>query len=823
MNNESEWKAAVRRAGVGWLSSCPNGAGTAARGAAKIDITPPPGVSLDGPISKNGPVTSTHDPLHARALVLDDTNTTIALVVVDQCMTAREVFDAAKLEIAKSTNIPGDRILLAATHTHAAPRTVHIGREPIDDQYHQQLADSIAQAVITAEQNLAPAQIGYGSFDLLDTVSCRRFLCQRGSVGANPFGELGEQIKSVAGSSSNVIKPAGPVDPQFSVLSVRHSDGTPLCVLGNFSVHYCGGYQRGAVSADYFGHFCKALESTLGDQPDHPPIVGIMSNGTSGNTGSFQILKTKKFKPFAAMEFFGRRFAEQAVAEIQSIKHRGDVTIEMRQQELELGVRKPDAERLGWAQDVLADPDAKQPHRWSKVYAQEAQYLASYPDTKKLILQSIRIGDIAIASAPCEVFAETGLAIKAASPFTKTFTMELANGYGGYLPPREQHELGGYETWPARSSFLEVTAEEKIRTSLIGMLASLAADRPLWTGPPIAKETTRIPFVEGAVHKTIHAASADGFKFLHGAAIVQHRGTLYANWANSPTNENGPHETLQGRRSRDGGDTWSDLEVIGPGFDGPDRHSHGVLFVHNDQVWTICSRFGVGTPGRRFPGLKGEAFVLGDDDRWHSRGIAMNNCWPYDEPVRMDNGNFITGGQDKDGLPVVAISDGDDISVWQTIPIPFPKRLAPSYAETTVWSEGDEVTAIIRGGGNVAWISRSDDGGMTWSEATESNLPMPRAKAYLGKLSTGQLYLLSNWNNRDTLVISVGQPGESSLSRMYRIRDGKSGPPRFAGQAKGKQWSYPYGHEHDGKLYVVYSIGKEDCGLSILPIDSLAK
>lgn len=57
---------------------------------------------------------------------------------------------------------------------------------------------------------------------------------------------------------------------------------------------------------------------------------------------------------------------------------------------------------------------------------------------------------------------------------------------------------------------------------------------------------------------------------------------------------------------------------------------------------------------------------------------------------------------------------------------------------------------------------------------------------------------------------------------MWRIRHGKSGPPRFKGAAKGKQWSYPYGYEHGGNLHVVYSIGKEDCGLSVMAVDSLA-
>ena len=344
----------------------------------------------------------------------------------------------------------------------------------------------------------------------------------------------------------------------------------------------------------------------------------------------------------------------------------------------------------------------------------------------------------------------------------------------------------------------------------------------LWTGPPIPDDVSDIPFVPGVRHQTIHRATADGYKFLHGAAIIHHNGVMYANWANSPTNENGPHETLQGRRSTDGGATWSDLEVIGPGFEGEDRHSHGVLFVHDEELWTICSRFGVGKSGSRFRGLGGEAFVLDEQtNRWNSRGVVMDNCWPYDEPVRMGNGNLITGGQDRDGLPVVAISHGDDLSKWDSVLIPYDPQLKPSYAETTVWAEDDHVIAVIRGGLGVAWVATSDDFGRTWSKARPSQMPMPRAKAYLGKLSTGQMYLLSNLQNRDTLVVSVSKPGEPTLSRMWRIRHGKSEAPRFPGKAKSRQWSYPYGYEHDGKLFVVYSIGKEDCGLSVLPIDSL--
>jgi neutral ceramidase len=450
-------------------------AGQLRAGAAKVEITPAMGVSLDGSISKNGPASSVHDPLHARALVLDDGATRLAIVVVDQCMTEGQIFDTAKQKINRASGIAVDHMLMAATHSHAAPRTIHIGREPIDDQYHAQLADWITEAVIAANKNLAPAVVGYASFYKPELLACRRFTCDPGSVRANPFGEGGERIKSVAGQSTAIIGPAGPIDPQFSVLSVRHVDGTPLCLLGNFSVHYCGGYRRGAVSADYFGFFSAAVESTLAANSSHPPMVGIMSNGTSGDTGSFKSTDGRKFAAFEGMQFYGRTLAEEAIKSVQDAEHRGDVTLEMLERKLELAVRRPDAKRIDWAKQVLSDPTAKHPHRWTKIYAQEALHLAEYPATRTIKLQAIRIGDVAIAAAPSEVFAETGLAIKKLSPIQHTFNMELANGYSGYLPTREQHRLGGYETWPARSSLLEVGAEEKIRRELLSLLSDVKA------------------------------------------------------------------------------------------------------------------------------------------------------------------------------------------------------------------------------------------------------------------------------------------------------------------------------------------------------------
>lgn len=461
--------------GIGVFSALSVDAAELKAGAAKIDITPPLGVSLDGSISKNGPVTGIHDRLHARALVLAEGKTRLAIVIVDACMVAQEVFDDAKAIVNKTSGFPTGCMLMAGTHTHAAPRLIHIGTEPVDDAYHKDTAKKIAEAVLAAEKRLAPAKIGHGSFQLEGLIACRRFLCAPGSVEPNPFGESGERIKSVAGRSSEIIEPAGPVDPEFSVLSVQTNDGKQIAALGNFSVHYCGGYQRGLVSADYFGEFSEQIESRLSRDNQHPAI-GLMSNGTSGNTGAFQN-QGRKFERFEGIQFYGRMLAEKTVELIEQLPHNSDLDLVMQETELTLGVRRPDAERVAWAKQILANPKAKSPHRWSRVYANETVHLSEYPETVTLKLQAIRIGDLGIASAPCEVFAETGLAIKKDSPLASTFHLELANGYGGYLPPKEQHELGGYETWPARSSFLEVDAERKIRERLLEMLQAVRNEK----------------------------------------------------------------------------------------------------------------------------------------------------------------------------------------------------------------------------------------------------------------------------------------------------------------------------------------------------------
>jgi neutral ceramidase len=452
--------------------------GSLRAGAAMSDITPKPGVVLDGTIMQIGPVTEIHDPLHARALVLDDGTERLAICVADCTMISREVFDEAKALVHRETGLPADRMLMSATHSHSAVRAIGIGQGQLDKDYLKQLARGMAQAVCRAMDNLAPARVGWGLGQKLELVHNRRWFMKPGTVGPNPFGQEAEQVKmNPRRGSDELLKPAGPVDPQVAVLSVQHADGRALAVLANFGIHYCGGFQRGHASADYFGVFAKRIGDLLGAEKIDPPFVGIMSNGTSGDiSNGFEFRKpAPKKAPYQWMQEVGHTVADEVLRVVRRIEHRDSVSLAMQEAELELGVRRPDEARLAWAREVWSKAQGKTRFTRPEIYAREAIKLGQYPPTVRLKLQAMRIGELGIGAIPCEVFAETGLAIKAASPLRPTLVIELANGYDGYLPTPQQHEWGGYETWPARSSCLEIQAEPKIRAAVLKLLEEVSA------------------------------------------------------------------------------------------------------------------------------------------------------------------------------------------------------------------------------------------------------------------------------------------------------------------------------------------------------------
>ncbi len=130
-------------------------------GAATSNISPWMGLSLNGGM-RDRLTTHVHDELHARALVLDDGRTKLALIVCDSCMIPRDVVQTAKVRIEELTGIPPDHVLVSATHAHSCPTSSGVFQSDPDEDYPRFLAARIADAAARAVNNLAPARIGWG-------------------------------------------------------------------------------------------------------------------------------------------------------------------------------------------------------------------------------------------------------------------------------------------------------------------------------------------------------------------------------------------------------------------------------------------------------------------------------------------------------------------------------------------------------------------------------------------------------------------------------------------------------------------------------------
>lgn len=442
-------------------------------GAHAEDVTP-----LLFPVSINGgfadrQATSAAEKLHARCLVLDDGKTKVALCVVDSCMIPRELGDAARALANKLTGIPPENILISATHTHTAPTVAGVFQSEPDAQYATFLAKMIAVGIASADAKLAPAKIGWGAADEPNHVFNRRWLTQPGFENKNPFGETTDKVRTNPGYGNKALdKQAGPVDPAVSVLSVRGPDGAPRALFANYSLHYVG--DRPALSADYFGVFADRIGAVLGAKGDG--FVGALSNGTSGDVNNINFAgpAPPKREPGERSREVAEAVAKAAKTAADAATYRSDVTLAVATKDLALKVRKPTAAEVERAEAILAKAKGKVLSGPEEVYARETVLLAKYPDTVPVRIQAIRVGDLGIVGIPCEVFTQIGLDIKAKSPLRRTFTVSLANGYNGYLPTPAQHALGGYETWRARSSYLEVGASETITAAALELLGRVA-------------------------------------------------------------------------------------------------------------------------------------------------------------------------------------------------------------------------------------------------------------------------------------------------------------------------------------------------------------
>lgn len=476
-------------------------------GAALVDITPRtlPAIVNGGMLTRS--LDRVKSPLHARAIALGSGGERIAIVIVDSCMLPRELCDEVKAAAATRCGIPATRILLAATHTHSAPAAMGCLGTEADPAYVPFLRERLVAAVAEAAAALAPARIGFGRIDAAEFTALRQWIRRPDRIVDDPFGNPTVRANMhAAANPDDVTGEAGPEDPELAVISIQHRDGRPLAALATFSMHYFGDQE---ISADYFGLFCTALERRLGGG------LAALAHGCSGDIWRVDYAVPKEQRAEPTIDDYAARLADLAARAVSGIEYRADLDLAMAERRLSLAYRVPDTQRLEWAERIVAALGDRPPRDTTEVYAREQIELHRRQRTE-VVVQALRVGPIAIATTPCETYAITGLRLKAASPLAATMVIELANGGDGYIPPPEQHPLGGYNTWAARSAGLETAAEPKIAAAALELLEEVSGRprRPdgLPAGPLLEDALALAPWACWRLDEFTgpHAADASG-------------------------------------------------------------------------------------------------------------------------------------------------------------------------------------------------------------------------------------------------------------------------------------------------------------------------
>lgn len=380
-------------------------------GVATIDITPPAGLAMAGFGARLAPATGAHDALSVRALVVGDTALVVADVIgLDAALSAR---------VRAACCLPAENVVLAALHNHGGPVSMP-GRlsAAADPAWLARFESALVEAIDKAAATRQPVSI-------------------RAGHAPDP------------GFGRNRRHPGGPVDGVLPILRLDRADGTPLAMLTSYACHpVVLGADNLLWTADY-PHFLRArLESAL------PGAVAIFATGCAGdvNTGhSAQASLTQAAQPartYAEAARIGEGLAD-AVLAAPLTPLSGPVHAAEAHLALPFARRETDPPALAaaWRAQAATAPDI-QAHLL-RIWADWADALpATPPDPLPARVSVLDWGGARLIALPGEIFARTALDLRARlvpDGDSPVFILAYADDNPGYVPPRAEHAIGGYE------------------------------------------------------------------------------------------------------------------------------------------------------------------------------------------------------------------------------------------------------------------------------------------------------------------------------------------------------------------------------------------
>jgi hypothetical protein len=440
-------------------------------GVAEIDITPPAGYRMAGYFNERL-ATGTHDPLHAKAIVLQQGKEQVALVSCDLIGLSLSVSTNARAQASARTGIPVTNIVICATHSHTGPlfegplreyfhevaerKFAHDPQEEVD--YPAFLVEQVVKVLVAAQANLRPAEVQAGVAAQKGLSFNRRYWMKNGKVVFNP-GQL----------NPDIVRPVGPTDPDVGILLARDATTKqPVAGLTVFATHSdsIGGT---LYSADYEYYLEQTLRAAFGK--DYLSVFGL---GTCGDINHIDVSKKEPTSGLAVAERLGSTLGKTVIAAAPGLSIISKPALAVRSTTILVPFQQATSEQVADARTVMQKFYDTNISFLAKVAAVKTLDLASLGATRPMEVQVFRLdGETAIVCLPCEIFVELGLAIKRSSPFRHTLVISVCNDRPSYVPTQKAFAEGSYEVTNAR---VKPGAGEMLVAAAVKLLGSLKSE-----------------------------------------------------------------------------------------------------------------------------------------------------------------------------------------------------------------------------------------------------------------------------------------------------------------------------------------------------------
>jgi hypothetical protein len=433
-------------------------------GGAKTDITPEVGCWLEG-IPRAQPSDAIHDPLHARALVLEFSNGTpgseakIFLVTCDLIALTNEFSQEVRETIAGSLEITSDQVVVACAHNHSGPATIGFtNSEHVDQGYLDFLLSRFLELCQAAADKAEPAMLGVGLGEETTVSEYRRLLTQDGGIVMN-WEEYPQK---------EIVGPVEEGDPELGVVKILSSMGETIAVIFNYACHPNSmPGDNFTITADFPGFAADLIEKELGG-------IALFTNGAQGSVD---------IEGFDGRDFDGVRrrgtALGQAVLEVcGEIELQPAPVIRAVRRTFLLPYRKIAPETLEWAQDVARAATGEavtlRDGISDEMMAENIlEHVSKSAPGVDLEMVGIRLGESVFFTVPGELFTEIGKKMKTLSGSLQIHIIGLANGYHGYISTAKASAEGGYATDVASGAYFAEDAEDIICRNTEALLTHL--------------------------------------------------------------------------------------------------------------------------------------------------------------------------------------------------------------------------------------------------------------------------------------------------------------------------------------------------------------